>query len=174
MLKIFSYGILRKRSFIQHLRENYNIKRIECIPDSIKGYVPYHSNGVNFIVPVTDKVKAKNKDADFVVKGTLLSIDAEQSVLDEIEVLIDNIESGYEKILENTENGVEAVIVYIASPSILQRLDVYGRELVLYPDSILYSVKYEGKEVKAVTVYQGHGDSHYTSRDRDDWEYGFY
>lgn len=143
-LPIFAYGILRKRSFIQQLRQIFDVDEIECVPAVTTGWIPYHSNGINLVIPVPEKTKEKKKDATFPLKGTLLYFKADEDTLDAIYSYIDGLESGYHRTRITTATGAEAWL-YFVDNDFFTYINTFGRGLVIYPDSILDKCKYTGK-----------------------------
>jgi hypothetical protein len=139
-IPLFSYGILRKKSFLQYLVDNFFLSAIETDSAMATGFIPYHSNGINFAVPVTEKSKSRNEKAPFVIKGTLIYFKGKAEDIVEMYKLIDVIESSYrrEKIFvkDSTNRPIEAYI-YVLPKSLQSNFNIHGRRFVLYPDTVL-------------------------------------
>lgn len=138
-IPIATYGILRKASMARQLVEEFKLDAVEFIPDKIKGYVPYHSGGINFMFRVNQRLKDKFPDADFIVPITLLHFKGTNTNLNSLYEYLDALESGYERIELLTEKGTAAYL-YVSRwemKTLTKYVNVYGRGLVVYPDTIL-------------------------------------
>lgn len=144
-LKIFSYGILRKRSMLKSFIEEHDLSRAEVNPDVIEGFVPYHSGRINMVYEVRQRQKDKYPDGDFIVKGSTISFFGEKENLEKLEAEIDRIESAYNKTIMETKNDTD-VIVYTMEQEYKQLFNLYGIGLIIYPDSITHKETVFNKE----------------------------
>lgn len=135
-IPIFSYGILRKKGLLKSFLSQYGLKEVRVVADYIEGYVPYNSGQINFVFPVNNKQKKKHKDADFMVRGSLLFFSGSKSMLKELYNDIDRIEAGYQKTIITTKGGQQAY-VYFMDNAYKRFYDYTNISHVVYPDSIL-------------------------------------
>ena len=146
-LPIFTYGILRKQSMLEFFMREYGLSSVFIEPAVIEGYVPYHSGGVNFIFPATNKQKDKYKHDNkykkdepyFPVHGSLVYLYGDVKRLKELHSIIDFIESNYTKKRVVTTKGINAY-VYVMDNSLKKTISFHNIGLVIYPDSILKSI----------------------------------
>ena len=147
---IFAYGILRKESWLRWAIEEFELEGILIKPAKILGYVPYHSNGINMIFPVTNKQREKYKvysekwnkpNPIFLIVGSIIYFYGKVENIKKLLKYIELMESAYKKTIVTTTDGFECYVYYMDNKYKEHKIiNLHGIGLVIYPDTILDTI----------------------------------